>query len=121
MNSNHEYILSYRTMENPRIQCDKCEKTFARKNAYYTHNKSVHEGIIQFCKSCPKSFSTPAGLWLHEKTKHEGKIYKCVHCNKEFSSNSGYLTHNKTIHLEQIFFEPLKSPKYLEKSFTTTY
>ena len=52
-----KYTRSAHVHKNIRFNCDKCEKSFARKDRLTLHIQSVHENVQYNCDLCNKSFS----------------------------------------------------------------
>ena len=56
------------------FSCDKCFKTFNRKDAYVRHERTC--SII--CKYCETEFDSGSDLSIHVQSQHTDKKYICV-------------------------------------------
>lgn len=104
-----------------RIRCDKCVKTFSRKDNYQAHQKVAHEGKKEqwSCHLCvDKWFSKIPNLRKHAKKHHprrnvekiiQNAVYDvkdkiragcvaCFLCNKSFASETNRKLHIKAYH-----------------------
>ena len=79
----------------PKHQCEFCEKSFSRTHHLYRHVREVHEGRKDYkCETCGKPFSEKNKLKFHVHTVHEGyKAYECDSCGRKFTSTSGLKGH----------------------------
>ena len=62
------------------FSCDKCFKTFNRKDAYVRHERTY--SII--CKYCDTEFDSGSDLSIHVQSQHTDKKYMCSKCGKKY-------------------------------------
>lgn len=86
-------------------QCDACNKSFANKQNFETHCKSVHKQERPYvCSKCGKRFAHPNTLRLHyiRHTKESGsdalRQYSCDKCPRVFTHPSSLLYHRDSQH-----------------------
>ena len=75
------------------FRCNKCSKTFTRKNVLKDHIKAVHNGVYRRCDLCSKYFNSYAGLWRHKQSIHTGSKVSCKMCLKYFTTKEGLDRH----------------------------
>ena len=82
------------------FSCDECNKSFARRQSLYFHNRKVHEGVKFRCEECGKQFGRKGSMTRHVKIVHEQeKPYKCVKCGVTFGMICHHTRHMKTVHM----------------------
>ena len=77
-------------IEDGRMECLDCNKTFASKETARTHYKEIHMSKLIFkCEVCLKNLRHKRGLDLHMFNCH-GVHYRlnCLECNKTFKKSS---------------------------------
>lgn len=72
-------------------RCDKCNKTFARRQTYLSH-MNIHAGINFACSICSKVFHD-AGQFSSHQNSHIGEGIKCDQCDKTFNTKSALNMH----------------------------
>ena len=86
--------------------CEKCEKSFLRKEHLARHTKIVHDDGIKVkrlkrfkCGKCEKSFFENRKLKRHYEGVHEGlKKHKCDQCQAKFNLEYSLKRHLKFVH-----------------------
>ena len=84
--------------------CEKCGKTYKRKDSFDKHIKLIHESSRSHpCQSCNKIFQSKSALNVHIKRVHEapdGIIVRlnCEKCDKTFIEKRSLEDHIKSIH-----------------------
>jgi KRAB domain-containing zinc finger protein len=114
------------------FKCDKCDKTFKRKNNYKEHVQIVHDQLKRFhCDICDFSTFYKARLNVHVENqvhykKDETQKWSCVHCDKSYKYKSHLemhlVEHVNIKHAEQKC-QVVKSYKcdHCDKSFHDTF
>ncbi|KAM4614429.1 uncharacterized protein O3C94_022388 [Discoglossus pictus] len=75
--------------------CQKCGKTFCRKDQLIVHDR-IHTGEKSFvCQYCGKGFSVKSNLNTHQRTHTGEKPYVCQECGKGFSDKSTLIKHQR--------------------------
>jgi predicted transcriptional regulator len=85
--------------------CDKCEKTFTKKNNYQKHCKNVHgNSKLLACDRCGKNFKTKKYLRQHQFIHTGEKNYVCPvqYCEKSFAQNHVLRNHVEKVHPEAV-------------------
>ena len=82
--------------ENVRYNCDKCDKSFTHKSSLRTHIRSAHKNVQ--CDKCNKNFSDIGNLKKHIQSVHENIRYNCDKCNKSFSLKGTLTKHIQSVH-----------------------
>ena len=82
--------------------CNQCGRGFLRKPTLDGHMKSKHntEGRLQ-CKKCDKSFASRRAILLHAQSKHDMIKFKCDACSHQSSQLGNLKTHIKKKHNEK--------------------
>ncbi len=110
--------------EPKKFQCQKCNKTFRRKESLKFHLANTHkEGVINVhqCNMCERSYTHKNTLILHRMTMHSSKPpkYRCVVCKTTFRNKRILLDHmmiHKPRHERMLFTCSLCSAKFTTKS-----
>ena len=85
-----------------RFQCNRCTKSFNRKEHLQVHVDAVHLLIRHWCNNCGKSFSQQSGLSLHLRRVCNRKPFKCDRCPKRFPCYD-WLAEHKVWHIQTDF------------------
>ena len=94
-----EFNLSQNENE---FQCDKCDKSFARKVLLKKHIDFVHEGILNYkCELCTKAFESASTLKRHIMSVHERVKHNCEICGKSFTQMYYLKLHHTKEHQEE--------------------
>jgi uncharacterized Zn-finger protein len=95
------------------INCDLCQKAYAKLGNLNRHIRTVHEHSTDFkCGQCDKTFGQKCNLMRHIETVHKGiKAFKCNQCNKSFGLKNNLKKHIKTVHNHIKAFECQKCNK----------
>ena len=64
---------------NPKLECDSCNKTFSTLKYLKMHKYHVHTRKIP-CKECKQIFRTQSSLNRHHKAFHSDEIVHCEKC-----------------------------------------
>ena len=111
-----KYTRSANVHKNIRFNCDKCEKSFARKDRLTLHIQSVHENVQYNCDKCDKIFPRNYYLYRHIQTVHKNVRYNCDKCDKSFSRKDHLKHHVQSVH-ENVRYNCDKCDKsYYDKS-----
>jgi len=81
-----------------RYQCDECEQTFDKVNAFKAHKRLAHKdaGKTYMCDTCGKTYFNPSSLYLHTLSHNpDGKKFPCDYCTKAFHLASKLKIHLK--------------------------
>nr|CAD7256285.1 unnamed protein product [Timema shepardi] len=81
--------------------CEKCDRQFEHRSAFYQHWRLVHEGERPFCcHKCGKTFYSHSRLVTHLRTHSGERPYECDVCHHKFYDNETlkghYVTHMNT-------------------------
>nr|CAD7574298.1 unnamed protein product [Timema californicum] len=81
--------------------CEKCDRQFEHRSAFYQHWRLVHEGERPFCcHKCGKTFYSHSRLVTHLRTHSGERPYECDVCHHRFYDNETlkghYVTHMNT-------------------------
>ncbi|CAH0546625.1 unnamed protein product [Brassicogethes aeneus] len=100
-----------RHSDEPKFECDKCDKKFKCKNVLKRH-KWVHDGIKPYkCAVCEKAFSQNGILVRHLRV-HSGETpFPCDLCEKRFTLKHHLQAHVKRYHPD--FNDPEKNEALL--------
>ena len=90
------------------FKCDKCGKTYSRKEYLASHEES-HGGERLMCELCGKTFATRITLKLHSdhvhlkkprrKMKTSSSPVMCEKCGKTFATRGSMRRHMDGVHL----------------------
>lgn len=85
------------SISDEQIDCNLCNRTFARLKYLRKHIREVHENATPFdCKTCGKQFNRKANLIEHELI-HKGKyLAKCKTCKQSYRTSSALKLHERT-------------------------
>ncbi len=91
-----------------RFSCDKCHKTFSRKDTVRTHKKIAHEGKTYqkkrfYCHKCNRHYACVRSLRDHIKVEHDGISFTCGSCDASFRSRHGLDYHTESLHKSKKF------------------
>ena len=90
-----------------KFNCDKCYKSFPKKDLLYRHIHIVHGNVPHKCDHCDKSFSWKSQLSSHIQIEHQRILvrnenepirYNCDKCDKSFLWKTLLNTHIKCVH-----------------------
>ena len=65
---------------NERLNCGKCERTFASASSLYRHNQAVHLGVTYNCNMCDYKATQQSNLKAHIDVIHFKKRLQCKLC-----------------------------------------
>ena len=101
------------------FSCEKCSKTFKRKEHLKDHLKTVHEKVRDYqCDQCGMKFTHEHSMRQHVKTVHQKiKEHKCDSCDKTFALKNALILHKKRHH----DFGEMVNCEHCNKKFPTTY
>lgn len=93
-----KHVRELHEMATP-FSCNECGKKFNRKANLLEH-ELIHQGkYLATCKTCEKSFRTSSALRLHVRTHTGSKPYKCDICNeKAYAYNTDLKRHKRAAH-----------------------
>lgn len=106
-------------------KCDQCGVTYAHRNTFRKHIKSVHEGVRpHVCTICDKRFTMKAQLNDHLVIHTGEKAFVCDRCGKRFNRKNVLRMHKQRVHKQQTpshacqicdkrFFNPSMLKKHL--------
>ena len=82
------------------LKCEKCDKTFTRKDNKKSHIDTVHSNIRKYkCDQCEKAFKMSSSLKAHKACLHSTlRNFKCKECSSTFKLNTQLTQHVKTVH-----------------------
>ena len=83
--------------ERKRVQCPKCDKTYAFYQDMRVHFRAEHEGRRYKCKKCDHETKFENNLRIHIKYVHGNVEHKCNYCEMVFQHKSSFKKH-VTIH-----------------------
>ena len=101
----HKCCADYRyppkeNVEKPIFQCDKCEKTFMKRESLHSHVMSVHEKRLDFqCEHCPKKLPSLRRLKDHVGQAHKQNVI-CDICAKMMLNPIELKRHRVFVHKE---------------------
>merc|ERR1719483_1525434 len=90
-------------IEDGRMECLDCNKTFSSKKSARVHYKKVHmtdQNDLKFvCKVCNKGFAVEQYMRRHMKEIHSVHYHsKCLECSKIFYCMTTAKEHHKNVH-----------------------
>lgn len=96
-NSLHKSLLHVKQKCKDLINCDKCDKVFAKTLHLERHTKMYHKPEITVCQYCQKIFKNDRNLSKHFKEVHKKeKNYFCDTCGKGYFSISPLRVHEES-------------------------
>ncbi|KAL1379133.1 hypothetical protein pipiens_015130 [Culex pipiens pipiens] len=79
--------------EEPKMQCNQCEKRFHDKRSLLKH-MSVHSDERKYeCKVCGKRFKSGEANRVHQRIHTQEKPYACPECDQRFTYNCSLKAH----------------------------
>ena len=96
------FAQEHKKPSKPRVKCDECHKTFARKYELATHVKKAHLRIKDHkCPQCDYCSADKGAVKKHLRAVHwDERNYPCPYCEYKSKTNGGIENHVKAVHLK---------------------
>ena len=91
-------------VENNRLTCDSCDKTFHRLSNCKKHFESFHANAPYKCQNCSTAFHSVEILKKHNCVQKDS-LFECNLCKKLLSSKKSLKLHIKDLHEESPLIE----------------
>ena len=91
-------------VENNRLTCDSCDKTFHLLSNCKKHFESFHANNPHKCQNCSTTFQSLEDLQKHNCVQKDS-LFECNQCKKLYSSKKTLKLHIKDLHEEAPLIE----------------
>ena len=109
---------------NGQYSCERCYKTFTRKDSCYRHIQEFHQSKLYICDLCDIAFKAQRGYERHRKRVHNGLKgidhrsgkFECDYCDKICSRKDTLKRHVKQVHQTNFEFKCDDCGKHFARS-----